>query len=79
MPTRLTWPAIRNLTRLVLEGKSFAVRRVLKAARELRNPRSFLRYVGTQGRPDFVPAGFGRAPWVDRSRSHLAQRVASAV
>jgi len=76
---RLTWPAIRNLAKLVLEGKTFAVRRVLKAARELRDPRSFLAYSGSQPRPDFVPPGFGRAPWVDRSRSHLAKRVASAV
>jgi len=76
---RLTWPAIRNLARLVLEGKSFAVRRVLRAARELRNPKSFMAYPGSQPRPDFVPQGFGRAPWVDRSRSHLAERVASAV
>jgi hypothetical protein len=75
--TRLTWPAVRNLTRLLLRGKSFAVRRVLTAARELRDPSSFLAYTGTQPRPDFVPPGFGRAPWVDRSRSHLAERVAA--
>jgi hopanoid C-3 methylase len=74
--TRLTWPAIRNLTRLVLRGKSFAVRRVLTAARELRDPKAFLAYPGSQPRPDFVPPEFGRAPWVDRSRSHLVERVA---
>jgi radical SAM superfamily enzyme YgiQ (UPF0313 family) len=72
---RLTWPAIRNLTRLVLRGKSFAVRRVLTAARELRDPRAYLAYPGSQPRPDFVPPEFGRAPWVDRSRSHLVERV----
>jgi hopanoid C-3 methylase len=75
--TRLTWPAIRNLTRLVMRGKSFAVRRVLTAARELRDPRAFLAYPGSRPRPDFVPQGFGRAPWVDRSRAHLADRVAA--
>ncbi|HEX5385141.1 MAG TPA: radical SAM protein [Gemmatimonadales bacterium] len=74
---RLTWPAVRNLTKLVLEGKSFAVRRVLKAARELRDPKSFLKYSGTHARPGFVPSGFGKAPWVDRSRSFLAERLAS--
>ena len=74
---RLTWPAIRNLARLLLRGKSFAVRRVLTAARELRNPAAFLAYPGTQPRPDFVPPGFGRAAWVDRSRSFLAERVAA--
>jgi radical SAM superfamily enzyme YgiQ (UPF0313 family) len=76
---RLTWPAIRNLTRMVLRGKSFAVRRVLRAARELRNPKAFLTYPGSRPRPDFVPPDFGRAHWVDRSRSHLVERVASAV
>ncbi|HET7600396.1 MAG TPA: radical SAM protein [Gemmatimonadales bacterium] len=76
---RLTWPAVRNLTRLVLQGKSFAVRRVLQAARELRNAKAFLAHPGSLPRPEFVPEGFGRPTWVDRSRSHLAQRVASAV
>jgi radical SAM superfamily enzyme YgiQ (UPF0313 family) len=76
--TRLTWPAIRNLTRMVLRGKSFAVRRVLRAARELRDPRAFLAYPGSRPRPDFAPADFGRPHWVDRGRSHLAERVASA-
>jgi radical SAM superfamily enzyme YgiQ (UPF0313 family) len=75
---RLTWPAIRNLTKLLLRGKSFAVRRVLKAARELRDPRAFIAYSGSQPRPDFTPPDFGRPAWVDRSRSHLAERVASA-
>jgi hypothetical protein len=74
--TRLTWPAIRNLTRLVLQGKSFAVRRVLTAARELRDPKAYLAYPGSKPRPDFVPPEFGRARWVDRSRSHLVERVA---
>lgn len=74
---RLSWPAVRNVVTLLLQGKSFAVRRVLQAARELRNPKSFLAYSGTFARPSFVPPGFGRAPWVDRSRSHLAERVAS--
>jgi radical SAM superfamily enzyme YgiQ (UPF0313 family) len=77
--TRLTWPAIKNLTKLVLRGKSFAVRRVLTAARELRNPKAYLTYPGSRPRPDFVPPEFGRAHWVDRSRSHLVDRVASAV
>jgi radical SAM superfamily enzyme YgiQ (UPF0313 family) len=73
---RPSWPAVRNLARLVMQGKGFAVRRVLTAARELRSPKSFMSYPGSQPRPDFVPAGFGRAGWVDRSRSHLAERVA---
>jgi hopanoid C-3 methylase len=75
---RLTWPAIRNLTKLLLRGKSFAVRRVLKAARELRDPRAFIAYSGSQPRPDFAPPDFGRPAWVERGRSHLAERVASA-
>lgn len=73
---RFTWPAVRNLTRLVLQGKGFAVRRVLTAARELRSAASFLAHPGAFPRPDFVPTGFGRPGWVDRSRSHLAERVA---
>jgi radical SAM superfamily enzyme YgiQ (UPF0313 family) len=75
--TRLTWPAIRNLIRMVLRGKSFAVRRVLRAARELRDARSYLAYPGSHSRPDFVPPGFGRPQWVDRSRSHLVERIVS--
>jgi hypothetical protein len=75
---RLTWPAVRNLTKLLLRGKSFAVRRVLRAARELRNPKAFLAYPGSMPRPDFAPPDFGRPAWVDRGRSHLAERVASA-
>jgi radical SAM superfamily enzyme YgiQ (UPF0313 family) len=87
---RLTWPAIRNLTRLVLEGKSFAVRRALKAARELRSPRSFLRYVGTQRRPTSSRQGLAarpgwtvRAPtwpngWLQRSEGTLGRRGANA-
>jgi radical SAM superfamily enzyme YgiQ (UPF0313 family) len=74
---RLTWPAVRNLTKLLLRGKSFAVRRVLTAARELRDPASFLAYPGSQAYPDFVPQGFGQPAWVERSRSHLAERVAA--
>jgi hypothetical protein len=77
--TRLTWPAIKNLTKLVLRGKSFAVRRVLTAARELRNPKAYLTYPGSRPRPDFVPPEFGRTHWVERSRSQLVDRVASAV
>lgn len=75
---RFTWPAVRNLTKLLLRGKSFAVRRVLKAARQLRDPRAFMAYPGSHSRPDFVPADFGRPGWIERGRSHLAQRVAAA-
>lgn len=75
--TRLTWPAIQNLAGLVLRGKSFVVRQVMTAAREVRDPNAYLTYPGSHSRPDFVPPDFGRAQWVDRSRSHLAERVAS--
>jgi hypothetical protein len=53
------------------------VRRVLRAARELRDPRAFMAYSGSHPRPDFAPPDFGRPTWVDRGRSHLAERVAS--
>jgi hopanoid C-3 methylase len=75
---RFTWSAVRNLARMVLQGKGFAVRRVMTAARELRDPRSFLTNPGALPRPEFLPADYGRPSWVDRSRSHLAERVASS-
>jgi len=72
--TRLTWKGALNLTRLVLRGKSFAVRRVLSASREMRNAKAYLQYPGSTPRPDFVPGGFGKVSWVERSRSYLTQR-----
>jgi len=74
---RLTWPALHNLAKLVLRGKTFAVRRVLSAARQLRDPKKYLEYPGSTPKPTFLPAEFGRKNWVDRSRSHLAERVAA--
>lgn len=76
---RLTLPALWNLTKLVVQGKGFAARRVLSATRQMRNPKAYLKYPGSTSRPAFVPPEFGRATWVDRSRSHLAERVAAAV
>jgi radical SAM superfamily enzyme YgiQ (UPF0313 family) len=76
---RLTPRGVWNLTKLLLRGKSFAVRRVMAAAREMRNPRAYLKYPGSTPRPDFVPPEFGRTNWVDHSRSHLAERVAISV
>ncbi len=76
--TQLSWKAIRKLTALVLEGKSFAVRRVLSASREMRNPKAYLQYPGSTPRPDFVPADHGRVQWIERSRSHLAERLVAA-
>jgi radical SAM superfamily enzyme YgiQ (UPF0313 family) len=73
--TRLTWKGALNLTRLVLQGKSFAVRRVLSAAREMRNARAYLEYPGSTPRPEFVPGDFGRVSWVERSRSYLTERA----
>ncbi len=76
--TRLTWKGALNLARLVLRGKSFAVRRVLSAAREMRNPKAYLTYPGSTARPEFVPSDFGQVSWVERSRSHLSERIAVA-
>src|SRR6185312_8701449 len=76
--TRLSWKGVRKLTGMVLAGKSFAVRRVLSASHELRNPKAYLQYPGSTPRPDFVPADHGRVQWVERSRSHLAERLVKA-
>jgi hypothetical protein len=76
--TRLTWKGALNLTRLVLQGKSFAVRRVLSAAREMRNAKAYLEYPGSTPRPEFVPSDFGRVSWVERSRSYLTERAMAA-
>jgi hypothetical protein len=76
--TRLSRKGLINLVKLVLRGKTFAVRRVLSAAREMRNPRAYLEYPGSTPRPDFVPADFGRVSWVERSRSHLTERAVVA-
>jgi len=76
--TRLTWKGALNLGRMVLQGKSFAVRRVLSASREMRNAKAYLKYPGSTPRPDFVPNDFGRVSWVERSRSYLTQRAVVA-
>lgn len=76
--TRLTWKGALNLGRMVLQGKSFAVRRVLSASREMRNAKAYLTYPGSTPRPDFVPNDFGRVSWVERSRSYLTERAAVA-
>jgi magnesium-protoporphyrin IX monomethyl ester (oxidative) cyclase len=73
--TRLTFNGVLKLSRLVLEGKGFAVRRVLSASREMRNAKAYLGYPGSMPRPDFVPGGFGKVSWVERSRSYLTQRA----
>ena len=77
--TRLSWKGLLNLTRMVLRGKTFAVRRVLSAAREMRNPKAYLDYPGSMPRPDFVPSDFGRVSWVEQSRSHLTERAVAAI
>jgi len=76
---RLTPKGLIKLAKMVLEGKTFAVRRVLSASREMRNPRAYLEYPGSTPRPDFVPADFGRVSWVERSRSHLTERAVAAM
>jgi magnesium-protoporphyrin IX monomethyl ester (oxidative) cyclase len=76
--TKLSWAAVRKLTALVLEGKSFAVRRVLSASREMRNPKAYLQYPGSTPRPDFLPPEHGRIQWIERSRSHLSERLIKA-
>jgi hopanoid C-3 methylase len=76
--TQLSWKAVRKLTAMVLEGKGFAVRRVLSASREMRNPKAYLQYPGSTPRPDFLPPDHGRVQWVERSRSHLAERLVKA-
>lgn len=75
---RLTLPGLWNLTKMVMRGKSFAVRRVMSAARQMRDPKAYLEYPGSTPRPAFVPPDFGHTSWVDRSRSHLAERVAAS-
>jgi radical SAM superfamily enzyme YgiQ (UPF0313 family) len=76
--TKLSWAAIRKLTALVLEGKGFAVRRVLSASREMRNAKAYLQYPGSTPRPDFLPPEHGRIQWIERSRSHLSERLVKA-
>jgi len=76
--TRLTWKGALNLARMVLQGKSFAVRRVLSASREMRNAKAYLEYPGSTPRPVFVPNDFGRVSWVERSRSYLTARAVVA-
>jgi magnesium-protoporphyrin IX monomethyl ester (oxidative) cyclase len=76
--TRLSRRGLITLAKLVLRGKTFAVRRVLSASRELRNPRAYLEYPGSTPRPDFVPRDFGQVSWVERSRSYLTERAVVA-
>ena len=61
---------------MALRGQSFAMRRVLSAVRDMRNPKMYLRYPGAIPRPGWVPPGFGGTDWVDRGRSPLAEKVA---
>jgi hypothetical protein len=76
--TQLSWAAIRKLTGLVLEGKGFAVRRVLSASREMRNAKAYLQYPGSTPKPEFVPPEHGLVSWIEQSRSHLAERLVKA-
>lgn len=76
--TRFGWRAAWNAMGLLSTGKGFALRRVFSAMRDMRNPRAYLAHPGTVRRPGFLPAEYGRASWVDRSRSYLAARVAGA-
>ena len=76
--TLLSRRGLITLAKLVLRGKTFAVRRVLSASRELRNPRAYLEYPGSTPRPDFVPRDFGQVSWVERSRSYLTERAVVA-
>src|SRR5262249_39072625 len=76
--TRLSRRGLITLAKLVLRGKTFAVRRVLSASREMRNPRAYLQYPGSTPRPDFVPGDFGQVGWVERSGSYLTGRGVAA-
>lgn len=68
--------ALISLIRMGLKGQGFVVRRVYGAVRDMRSPRKYLSYPGSTPRPNFVPAGYGAMGWVDKSRSHLAEKVA---
>jgi hopanoid C-3 methylase HpnR len=71
--TRLSRKALWNLLQMVFQGQTFALRRVISAVRELRNPKAYLPYPGSVCKPDFVPAGFGTVDWIDKARSPLAR------
>lgn len=67
--------ALWTLLKMGLKGQSFVVRRVYGAVKEMRDAAAYLAYPGSVARPDFVPEDFGQVDWVDRSRSHLVERV----
>ncbi|MBI4513976.1 MAG: cobalamin B12-binding domain-containing protein [Gemmatimonadetes bacterium] len=76
---QLGWHAAWTLVKMAVRRQGFVVRRVYGAVREMRDPKAYLKYPGSTPKPEFVPSGFGRVRWVDRSRSHLSERVALAV
>jgi radical SAM superfamily enzyme YgiQ (UPF0313 family) len=73
--TKLGWDALWNLLRLGARGRAWVVGRILGAVRDLRDPKRYLEYPGSDRKPDFVPDGFGRPGWVDRGRSYLPLRI----
>jgi radical SAM superfamily enzyme YgiQ (UPF0313 family) len=74
--TRLTWRAVWNLVRMSLTGHRQAVWRVLSAVREMRIAKKYLRYPGSRHKPDFLPPDYGKAKWIDESKSPLTVRMA---
>jgi radical SAM superfamily enzyme YgiQ (UPF0313 family) len=75
--TRYNWKATRNALKLVMRGKGFTIPKVFRAVREMRDPRAYFRHPGSVRRPDFLPKGYGRSRWIERSRSHLAMRLSA--
>ena len=74
--TKFGWDALWTLLRLGIRGHAWAVRRVVSAVMDMRNPEGYLAYPGSARKPDFVPDDFGATTWVDRGRSYLPLRIA---
>jgi radical SAM superfamily enzyme YgiQ (UPF0313 family) len=71
--TQITGPALLNLLRMSMRYRGTIVRRVFGAVSKMRDPAAYMEYPGTKRKPDFVPAGFGTVPWIDKNRSYLAR------
>jgi hypothetical protein len=74
--SKLSWRAVWNLIKLGLRGHGRVVRRIFSAGREMRDPQTYLNYLGTKPNLHFLPEDFGSIESVDRARSHLVERVA---
>lgn len=73
--TQLSRDAFVELGKLAARGKSFVMRRMIGAVKDMRSPAGYLAYPGSIPKPDWLPDGFGSAAWVDRSRSPLVEQA----